>query len=236
MIGAALVYSTVSLVSINSRSKALDNAVTVLWLERIAGIDVEQQMQDYLLTLPSLLPWISFFYLVAYWMSGVLFFGWLVVRRTTHRRQFLFYLRSFLLVNFIACVCSFAFPCAPPRMLDGFPNPIRELTRLAGYTGGNAFAAMPSMLFSYSLLFAHGVTTVSLSRLRLLAYLYPPTVLVATVVTGNHFVLDALTGACVVLVALSLVEKFWAPQPRDCGDAVELDPLVKTFVPVCTAV
>jgi len=66
---------------------------------------------------------------------------------------------------------------------------------------------MPSLHFGYSFLiglslFLYG--KLFNKKLNFLAFLYPTTILVAIVATGNHYLLDAVAGFFVVCVALLL--------------------------------
>lgn len=78
----------------------------------------------------------------------------------------------------------------------------------------NQYAAMPSLHFGYSLLVGLTIASIPLApqssagtrrRRRFLAVLlgtaYPAIILIAIVATANHFILDAVAGAIVCLIA-----------------------------------
>jgi PAP2 superfamily len=66
----------------------------------------------------------------------------------------------------------------------------------------NPYAAVPSMHFGYALVVGAAVAWQARRRLLQLAGLaYPVFVLLVTVATGNHFLLDAAAGAAAVLLA-----------------------------------
>ncbi len=87
--------------------------------------------------------------------------------------------------------------------------------RLAGLF--NPFAAVPSMHFGYALMI--GVVVAVLVRhwaLRLLVLMYPLLVFVTIVGTANHYVVDALAGGAVMLVAFGLTAmgRTWRARAR----------------------
>ena len=66
----------------------------------------------------------------------------------------------------------------------------------------NPIAAVPSMHFGYALVVGSLVALLARQPLlRVLGVLYPPLILLVIVATGNHFILDAVAGAAVVLAA-----------------------------------
>ena len=66
----------------------------------------------------------------------------------------------------------------------------------------NPFAAMPSLHFGYAVFVSVGLLLLVRSRwVRVAAVIYPAVVLVAIIVTGNHFLFDVLAGALVIAVA-----------------------------------
>src|SRR6185436_7429679 len=106
------------------------------------------------------------------------------------------------------------FPAAPPRLVPELG--IADTVGLAGShdTGSfggvkfNPYAAMPSMHVGWSLLV--GITLFGVTRRRWLkaaAAAHPVLMTVTVVATGNHYLLDAVAGAAIALVALALVRR-----------------------------
>jgi len=114
---------------------------------------------------------------------------------------------------------------APPRMMGPLPfahhlfhfqdTLYGVLTSSGHYVGSsstlayNEFSAMPSVHMAWALV-AGGALLV-LARplpLRLLGIIYPTLMLVAIVVTANHFLLDAAAALIVVLIAAGLAILF----------------------------
>jgi membrane-associated phospholipid phosphatase len=111
-------------------------------------------------------------------------------------------------MNFLAVALFFLLPTAPPRMI--FTSGVVDFNYLHGVRSeilengllANPFAAMPSLHFGYALFIALAICMLARRRwLRIAGFGYPLLVLVAIVATGNHFIVDAIGGALVVLAA-----------------------------------
>ncbi|KAK3330741.1 PAP2 superfamily-domain-containing protein [Apodospora peruviana] len=138
--------------------------------------------------------------------------------------------RTMAMCNLLAFIVFTFWPCMPPRLLSD-PTYDGELATEAksfgfvdtvhGADGDssvwttnkfcNQYAAMPSLHFGYSFLIGLTVATVPLrgrgrfgwKRLAAIVagMIYPAIILTAIVATANHFVLDAVAGACACIIA-----------------------------------
>jgi hypothetical protein len=119
----------------------------------------------------------------------------------------------------------FAFlPVAPPRMFPefGFVDTVRENSALYGHIEGsdlvNEFAAVPSFHFGWILLV--GLAMFQTNKhivVRIIAVTLPVMMLLAIVLTANHYVIDAVIGGALVLAALGavrLLERVPWPHPH----------------------
>jgi hypothetical protein len=135
-----------------------------------------------------------------------------------HRHHFTF-LRNVTLFTCILSVIGYeVYPMAPPRLTIGltfnhhpfqFQDTLYSLLgkgRLGGTTFGyNPVSAMPSLHFALALIM--GVTILLLARhplVRAMGVLYPPLMLFAIVISGNHYFLDAAGATLAVLLATVL--------------------------------
>lgn len=138
--------------------------------------------------------------------------------------------RTMAVCNLIAFFVFTLWPCMPPRLLSdpdyegddaaeaksfGFVDTVHSGTGESSVWTTNRFcnqyAAMPSLHFGYSLLIGMTVATLPIAGLRptswkrilivTLGLAYPTLILTAIVATANHFILDAVAGACVCAVA-----------------------------------
>jgi hypothetical protein len=140
---------------------------------------------------------------------------WVFLR---HRRRFAFFRNVTLLTGVLALVGYETYPLAPPRLTtgltwNGHPYTFQDTMghiigtgRLNGTPiGYNPLSAMPSLHVAWALIM--GVTVVLLVRsplLRLLGLLYPVAMTMATIVTANHYIMDAIGAAGAVALAAAL--------------------------------
>jgi hypothetical protein len=126
-------------------------------------------------------------------------------------------LRTALLVATLLALALYSLiPVAPPR-LTGDPSYVdtRRATSQWGWWGAeasaprglgaltNQFAAMPSMHVGWAVWCAVDVRRVTRSRpLRSVAVAYPVLTSLAVVATANHWTMDAVAGAALVLLTL----------------------------------
>jgi hypothetical protein len=194
-----------AVVTDRGRARAARNAGRIVALERRLGIDAEPSLQALLLPQRRLIAVLN----VAYVTLNVgLTVGWLI--RLFRRRDPEFHRlrRAAVLTTLGAQPVFLFFPVAPPRTLDHFVDTIEEVSGIDLDRGLIAqlydpIAAMPSIHVAYAVVTAAGIAGTSSSALaRALAPGYPPVVAAVVFVTANHYVLDAVAGAALGLVAL----------------------------------
>jgi PAP2 superfamily len=189
--------------------QAIANAQHVLRLEQATHLAWERGIQEWFLRFPELVRAMNWFYLTSHFVVTGAFFVWLYWR---NREGFSIFRDGFLLATAIALLIHWRFPTAPPRLAEG---EIRDTIDL--YSGvnigrpyherfANPVAAVPSLHAGWAL--ALGVGLISYARnplLRSAGALYPAAVLLTIVVTGNHFVFDAIAGALVMAVGFAAI-------------------------------
>jgi membrane-associated phospholipid phosphatase len=123
---------------------------------------------------------------------------------------------SFLASGAIALVVFALFPVAPPRLIGaGFIDTLQYTLALSydKSPGVNEFAAVPSMHVGWNLLLALGLfLSFRHPLVRGAALLLPPAMILSTVVTGNHYLVDAPLGIMVALFGLVialLIRRYW---------------------------
>lgn len=194
--------------------QALANAERIISLESSIGIFVEPALQQWSLAhAQPIVLFLNWVYIATYWpvILGLALYLYL-----THRSLYVKY-RTLLSVHLgLALLLFIAFPLAPPfksvLLLDTI-----QLYGPAFYGSEamavfyNTNAAMPSLHFSWTCVLAWLFLRECKRWYRCLAAGYPLLTLAAIVVTGNHFLMDAMVGVAligVVIVAIKLVETF----------------------------
>ena len=182
-----------------------DNAVSLISFEKTLGIFWEPQLQaeaakagEGVLVLFNYLYIFTFFPIIL--TSAVILY---MVNRERYR-----YYRSMTLLSFVVALIFFSlFPLAPPRFMDvtglvdtiAVHGPLWYASReAAAYY--NAYAAMPSLHFSWTLLFGFLFWKSGPRILKVVGVLYPTATFFAITITGNHYVLDAVGGGLMMLV------------------------------------
>jgi len=205
-----LIYETVRNFSKSGAGRAFDNAIHVIDWQRRLGFYWEPEMQRWALHYEWLIVAANYFYGSAY--IGVTIAALIFLYRRFPDDYPLW--RNTLLVGTLLGLIGFAtFPLMPPRLLDG----LGDHRQLFGYvdtlvkyptfwsfespamkTISNQFAAMPSLHCGWAL----WGCAVFLPRVRhwwakALAVAYPIVTITVVVITGNHFLLDAVGGAVI---------------------------------------
>jgi hypothetical protein len=191
---------------------AISNAHQVLRLEEVAHFAWEKGMQDWFLQFPDAVKAMNWFYLSSHFVVTGAFFVWLYWR---NREGFSIFRDGFLLATAISLVIHWKYPTAPPRLAD---IGIRDTIDL--YSGvnigkpqaerfSNPVAAVPSLHAGWALALGVGLMLYAKSALlRVAGVIYPTAVLLTIVVTGNHFIFDAATGALVMAVGFAATAPF----------------------------
>lgn len=186
---------------------ALAHAREVGSWERVAHLRWEEPLQQAFLRAPELVRALNVFYLAGHFVLTGVFFCWLYRRSRSGFRTFR---NGFFAATALALAVHWAFPTAPPRLAGmGLVDTLRRLSGIdigspASSAFSNPVAAVPSLHVGWAL--GLGLGLVLYSRLRawkVVGVLYPFVVALTVVVTGNHFVLDAIAGMAVMAAGLS---------------------------------
>jgi hypothetical protein len=210
--GFDVAYESTRGLSDGARDVAIRHAEDVVSAEKSLGIFREQAIQHFSMHAPG------FVQEVANWTylqcQFTITFGFLLFVYLRRNDAWPF-LRNTVIIGFsLGIVGYLAYPCAPPRLLPprlgyGFVDTLQ--TGSASTQGGlvsalaNPYAAMPSLHTATALLV--GTSGVLLCRsimARAVWALYPGLVVFSIVATANHFLLDAIAGSGVLVVAVTL--------------------------------
>ena len=224
VLGAFGAYEAARLAMEPNWAQAFVNARRIVSAEEVLGLAWEQSLQRAFLALPDLVHALNVFYFVGHFLFTGIFFVWLYRRS---RQGFTSFRDGFLAATAIAVVIHWLYPTAPPRLAGiGLED---TLLMLSGIDIGsptssalsNPVAAVPSLHAAYALGVGIGMIRYARSHVvRLAGVLYPPLVVLTIVVTGNHFLLDAVAGMLVLAAGYLLVRAIRRreeEQPRACA-------------------
>ncbi|HKH29634.1 MAG TPA: phosphatase PAP2 family protein [Gaiellaceae bacterium] len=200
---------------------AMDNARSLLSVERALHLDVENGVMDAVQDVRGLLHF-------AYQHVHLpLLFGFLAVARLAAPAKYPL-IRLTLFLSFVPSVLLIGLlPVAPPRWLPELgsagPPADHELTATAAELVQNSTAAITSQHFGYAFLIAAGSLWLwPRSWLARATVVYPACVFVVILGTANHYVIDCVVGAltfcfgaaATALIAGGLPHPNLRPAPR----------------------
>jgi hypothetical protein len=211
VLGAFAAYEAARLAMEPNWSQSFTNARRILSLEEVLGVAWEQSLQRAFLALPDVVTALNIFYFVGHFVITGVFFFWLYHRSRDGFRSFR---DGFLAATAIAVLIHWLYPTAPPRLAeDGISD---TLLLLSGIDIGsptssalsNPVAAVPSLHAAYAAGVGIGVLRYARSPfVRAAGAVYPPLVVLTILVTGNHFVLDAVAGIAVLALGFAIVHR-----------------------------
>jgi hypothetical protein len=204
-----LAYASTRALAPGTRSEALDNATHVVSFERFAHLDPELWLNHALAPLDPLGALAGYYYLTLHFAVTVGALLLLYLRRPHLYAQAR---TSLVLASYSALVAFWFLPVAPPRLAeDGIVDVVVQHNTFGAahaQQGGssleNVYAAMPSLHVGWAVWVAMVVHRSFATRWRELAWLYPFATTLVVLSTGNHYLVDAIAGATVVLVADAL--------------------------------
>jgi hypothetical protein len=200
-----LVYSQVRGLAGHRVSDAFANANHIVSLERSLGIFHELTVQRWILPSDFFIDVFNLIYFYGFFPLLIPTAIWLYTKRP---RVYELARTAFLTSGGIAVCFFLTLPTAPPRLTNlGFIDTLNQslAPSYSSIPGVNHFAALPSMHVGWTFLLAYAIFTALPGRpLRFLAFLMPIAMFTATVVTGNHWFLDAVLGLIVALCGLGI--------------------------------
>jgi hypothetical protein len=220
MLACYLAYDFSRALAQGREALAMANGIFFMNLEKALGIWWEPWVQGRVSGVEPVMTALVWVYQYAHLPIIIGSMVWVFTQR---REWWATYRNWFLAMNFLAVLVFALLPTAPPRMI--FTSGVADINFLHGMRAAifengllaNPYAAMPSLHFGYALFI--GVMLYSLATrpwVRYAGFVYAAVVLVTIVATGNHFIIDAVGGALVVLAAWVLavnVQPAAAPSP-----------------------
>ena len=209
VISAFFLYFLIRGATEGRAEEAINRALALEELERSLGLLVEAELQALIIDHDWLVDLANATYIGLHWPLISATAIWL---HAQHPRRYLDYRNAMLLSGLIGLIVFATLPVAPPRLAD--PELIDTVVERSNAYRlmqppqlTNQYAAMPSLHLGWNLLMGIALVRESSRRaLHLVGWLTPLVMLLAMILTANHYLLDGIAGATVAIVALLAVE------------------------------
>jgi diacylglycerol O-acyltransferase / wax synthase len=229
LLGGSVLFGVYSLVAGLDWSGRADSAARhgrfLLHLEQRLHLSIEPALNRWLVPHPALRVLANYEYASTYVLGALALIVWLYLRRPETYR---WARNSFVVLNLVGVSCFALFPVTPPRLLPemGFVDTVR-----LGHTWGswgsplvahaNQLAAMPSLHIAWALWVSVVLAVVGGGRpAQLASGVHVMLTALVIMATANHYLLDAVGGALLVLVCFWLLRLFQDPPGRSRGARV----------------
>jgi hypothetical protein len=184
---------------------AFAHARDIVSLEQSLHVFVEPSVQHWAIGTGFIDDIGSWMYLNTHFVVTTCTLAFIYLFRNDH---YYFVRNMFMVAMGLALVGYVVYPTAPPRMLPefGFVDSVSDFTGVSSDSNVNAlfnpYAAVPSMHVGFALMLAFPMIRMAKhTATKVVWALYPPLLASVVVVTANHWVFDAVTGALVALVS-----------------------------------
>jgi len=209
LVAAYMAYEAVRRLVAPSSHEAIGHGISLIRLEQQLGIFFEPNLQALIVDHHWLVTLFNWIYVWGYLpvIAGAALYLYIL-----HREFYARYRNAFLLSGAIGLVMFATLPVAPPRMFPefGFIDTVHVNSGLYRSIQQsdfvNEFAAVPSFHFGWILLVGMAVFQTTRNVIaRTAGMVLPLLMLLAIIFTANHYVLDAVAGGAIVLLAFAAV-------------------------------
>ena len=216
-----LMYVATRGIAAGRESVAFGHARSVMHLEQRTGLFREMGIQTWVLTEPFVTRFLNFIYAYTHMAALIMFLVWVFF---FHHDRYARFRNTFLVILMGGLVIYIVYPLAPPRLFPytGFVDTLKLYSGINYDQPSvamlyNPFAAMPSLHVGFALYVGIGLIRVGKQLLYwVIGILYPFLMAAAVVATANHYILDALAGATLTILAYVLVPRVsaWLAEQR----------------------
>ena len=194
--------------------KAVSNGWGVIRLESALALNHESFIQQTIARLSlGLLIALTYFYAVGMWLGLA---GTAVVLFIKTRVAYVQLRRTFMLTMILGAVVFAVYPLAPPRFMPGLG--MTDTVTLLGLDPAapnsnsaisyNRFAAMPSLHYAWALLVMVAAFRFGGRQVIIAGFSFQLLMFVAIIATANHYILDALAGALLLVIAMYIARQW----------------------------
>ncbi|WP_457208279.1 phosphatase PAP2 family protein [Nocardioides sp. P5_C9_2] len=218
---AVFVYFRVRGLTEGSFATARDHALDLVQLESWLGLDVEEDLQDFVAPSATAQAVANWIYIWGHWPVIIVTMMWLVWR---HRVVFVRLRNAMLVSGALGAAVFVSYPVAPPRlaglgMVDTVSDQSRAYRVLQPPAFVNQYAAMPSLHSGWDLLVGMAIFAAATSvALKVVGLVMPVLMGLAVVATANHYVVDVIAGVTLALIGQAVA--LWLERRKARGSVV----------------
>ena len=191
-----------------SAQPAFENARYLMTLESSIGMFKEISVQSALLSYETVVHAFNIIYFYGHWPTILAFAVFMFIKQP---QIYSITRNAFLMSGAVALIFFVLFPVAPPRLATFGIVDTLSMTVPLSYDDSplvNPYAALPSLHVGWALLISLGLLIATKQIwLRAVACLIAPAMLAATVITGNHYIIDGIFGA--ILCGITFLIALW---------------------------
>ena len=202
-------------------ARAIAHGEEVVAWERHLGLFREGAIQRAVLRTPWVMQALDTFWSYAYLLVTIAVIGWLLAR---HADRFGPWRTAFFVVTIGAVVIFALFPTAPPRMLPPSYGILDTWNAVGGVAAhdpprleriSDPLASMPSLHVAWSVWCSIAISSISRRRwVQAAAWAYSLLTIFAVVATGNHYFLDCVAGAALMVAGVYGAQRSGRLHPR----------------------
>ncbi|HEU5033764.1 MAG TPA: phosphatase PAP2 family protein, partial [Mycobacteriales bacterium] len=198
VVGFAWGYDEIRELHGNVVAAGVQHGTQLLRLDHLLHLDWTSTLNRWLVGEHALGAVLSGYYVVMHLGMTALVLLVLWVHGPTYRRQ----RNALIVLSLIGLVVYWLYPVAPPRLLPGFHDTVRQHIP-AAYSveaaKANLYAAFPSLHMAWALWCGIALWLLSARRwVRVVAVAHPVVTAFTVLATGNHYVIDLFAGVAIV--------------------------------------
>ena len=189
--------------------KAVANGWLVLRLESALALNWEVFIQQVISKISmGMLIAATYFYVLGMWLGLV---ATALITFIKCRATYIDLRRTFVISMILGAIIFAIFPLAPPRFMPGLGmtdtvmmvglDPAPNSDSAISY---NRFAAMPSLHYAWALLIMTAMFRIGGIWSKIFGFVYQALMFIAIIATANHYVLDALAGAILLVISINI--------------------------------
>lgn len=205
-VGVAWGYDEIRALHGDVRASAIAHGLDVLHFDRALHLDWATPLNAWLTRHDAIADVLAGYYFVMHlgMTSLTLVVLWV------HGRRYRWHRDALLVMSLVGLVVYWLYPVAPPRLLPGFHDTVRQVLPSAydlETARANLYAAFPSLHIAWAVWV--GIALWSVSRrawVRAVAISHPTLTTLTVLATGNHYVADITSGVVVAAVAYPLLQ------------------------------